>query len=294
MALLELKNVSKSYGKNNNRVEVLKNINLEIKENEFIAIVGYSGSGKTTLINILAGLDFPDSGKALYKGEAITEPNKERGIVFQNYSLLPWLTVSGNVMVGVKEMFPHLSRKQQQEQAYKYIEMVGLTPARNKLPAALSGGMRQRVSVARALALTPEVLLLDEPLSALDALTRSTLQDEFAEICEKEKKTILLITNDVDEAIILADRVIALTPGPGAQLGKDFKIDIPRPRNKVELNKSKDFIDLRNSITGYLVDLKIKDGSNNSEVKYKLPDLRPKKFLTLAQKVRTGFGNKAS
>lgn len=251
MSILSLKNLSKSYGDS----QILKNINLEVEDGEFIAIVGFSGSGKTTLMNILTGLDTPDSGEALYKGVPITEPSAERGLVFQSYSLMPWLTVNGNVALAVDSVHKDKSRSERAALVKKYVDMVGLSHAVDRRPAELSGGMRQRVSVARALAMQPEVLLLDEPLSALDALTRANLQDEIDAISQIEKKTIVLITNDVDEAILLADRIIPLNPGPNASFGPAFKVDIPRPRERAKMNDSKAFIDLRRDVTSYLMDV---------------------------------------
>ena len=273
-AILELRNVSKSFGQGANRVEVLKNINLTIEEGEFIAIVGFTGSGKSTLINLIAGLLHPDEGEILLKGKRITEPGPDRGVVFQNYSLLPWLTVYGNVEMAVKQVFPNLKAKEREAHVAKYIEMVNLTSALHKHPTALSGGMRQRVSVARALAMDPEILLLDEPLSALDALTRGSLQIEIERIWRESKKTVMMITNDVDEGILLADRVIPLTPGPRATLGNAFHIGFSRPRDKADLNADPDFKTERNAINRYLQEVGKHRSKNNGKV-YTLPGLAP-------------------
>lgn len=276
MSYLKLDNVSKGYTNEAIFTSVLKDISLEVEEGEFVAIVGFTGSGKTTLISLIAGLIKADKGSVSLKSKEIVEPGPDRGVVFQNYSLLPWLTVMGNILVAVKEVFPKLSKKQRKEHCLKYIEMVGLSPAVNKYPSELSGGMRQRVSVARALAMDPYILLLDEPLSALDALTRGTLQDEIANIWEKDKKTVVLITNDVDEAILLADRIIPLTPGPNATLGTEFKVNIARPRDKKALNHNKEFIHLRNSITSYLTSFNKELRGDSSSEKYILPEVKPK------------------
>ncbi len=254
-SILSLQNVSKHYGESGHRAEVLKDVNLEVKEGEFIAIVGFSGSGKTTLMNILAGLESPDSGAALFRGQPITEPGQERGLVFQSYSLMPWLTVKGNISLAVDAVHASKSSSERADIVKKYIDMVGLSHAVDRRPAELSGGMRQRVAVARALAMQPEVLLLDEPLSALDALTRANLQDEIEAISQIEKKTIILITNDVDEAILLADRIIPLNPGPNATFGPDFKVNIPRPRDRTAMNESTAFMKLRASVTDYLMNV---------------------------------------
>ena len=254
MTILEISGLSKSFGEGADRTEVLSNINLKVKEGEFIAIVGFSGSGKTTLISLLAGLIEPDLGGVIFKGTEIDGPGPERGVVFQSYSLMPWMTVAGNVGLAVDSVFRKMPRAERARIVDTYIDMVGLSHARDRKPAELSGGMRQRVAVARALAMRPEVLLLDEPLSALDALTRAKLQDEFADICQKEKKTIILITNDVDEAILLADRIIPLDPGPSATLGPEFRVNIARPRDRADMNSDEDFIRLRADITSYLME----------------------------------------
>lgn len=253
MAFLELKNVSKGYGLGAKRAEVLHGINLDITEGEFVAIVGYSGAGKTTLMSLIAGLQHPDTGTVTLRGEEVKEPSPDRAIVFQNYSLLPWLSVYENVALAVDEVFPAWPKEKRQEHILKYISMVNLTPAREKKPRELSGGMRQRVSVARALAMNPRILLLDEPLSALDALTRATLQDEIERIWESDRKTVVLITNDVDEGILLADRIIPLSAGPRATLGPEVKVDIERPRNRKELNHDPRFKAIRKEVIGYLL-----------------------------------------
>ena len=253
MAFLELNNVSKGYGFGARRAEVLQDINLSIPEGEFVAIVGYSGSGKTTLMSLIAGLQRPDTGSVTLRGEEVMEPSPDRAIVFQNYSLLPWLTVFENIALAVDQVFPDWSADKRREHIEKYISMVNLTPAKEKKPRELSGGMRQRVSVARALAMNPRILLLDEPLSALDALTRATLQDEIERIWESDRKTVVLITNDVDEGILLADRIIPLSAGPSATLGPSVKVDIERPRDRKALNHDARFKEIRKEVIGYLL-----------------------------------------
>ncbi len=255
MPILELKNVCKSYTADGRVTEVLHNVNLSIEEGEFVAIVGFSGSGKTTLINSIAGLITPDSGEMLLKGKPITGASHDRGLVFQSYSLFPWLTVRGNILMAVTAVFPQWSKQQQLEHVNKYIDMVSLSHAAERRPAELSGGMRQRVAVARALSMNPEILLLDEPLSALDALTRAKLQDEIESIWEQDKKTVILVTNDVDEALLLADRIIPLTVAPRATLTKEFKVDLPRPRDRKGVNHNEAYKKLRAEITQYLLDM---------------------------------------
>ncbi len=250
---LSLRGVSKSFGSGKGVREVLRDVNLDVKRGEFVAIVGYSGSGKTTLISLLAGLIRPDCGEVRLAGRLITEPGPDRGVVFQNYSLLPWLTVFENVQLAVRQIFADWPHQRQVEHVENHIRMVNLTPARNKRPGQLSGGMRQRVALARALAMSPEVLLLDEPLSALDALTRGTLQEEIERIWEQDQRTVVLITNHVDEALLLADRIVPLTPAPAATLGPSFAVDLPRPRDRKALNHARQFQEVRARVTNFLV-----------------------------------------
>src|SRR6267143_1943256 len=192
--------------------------------------------GALPLLKLIAGLLRPDSGTVKLNDLEITAPGPDRGVVFQNYSLLPWLTVFENIFLAVDQCFPNWAAIKKKRHVEHHIEMVNLTPARSKRPAELSGGMRQRVSVARALAMDPQILLLDEPLSALDALTRATLQDEIGRIWQHDQKTVVMITNDVDEGILLADRIIPLSAGPGATLGPSVKVDLPRPRDRKAVN----------------------------------------------------------
>ncbi len=253
MSFLHLRNVTKGFGSGARKTEVLRNVDLEVENGEFVAIVGYSGSGKTTLVSLLAGLLIPDSGTVTVDGRAVTRPGPERGIVFQNYSLLPWLTVYENVFLAVDQVFKDWSSEKKREHTERHIAMVNLKAARDRRPAQLSGGMRQRVSLARALAMDPGVLLLDEPLSALDALTRATLQDEIQNLWAKHHKTVVLITNDVDEGILLADRIIPMSAGPNATLGPSIAIDIERPRDRKALNHDPRFKEVRQRVISYLL-----------------------------------------
>lgn len=270
MSILKLKDVCQSFGTGLNATHVLKDINLDVKEGEFLVLLGFSGSGKTTLINLMAGLEKPSKGSVYFKDMEIVEPSPDRGVIFQSYSLMPWLTVNGNVGLAVDTVFPGLSKAERAAKVAHYVQMVGLSHAATRRPAELSGGMRQRVNVARALAMNPEMLLLDEPLSALDALTRANLADEIERIWESEKKTCVLITNDVDEALILADRIIALNPN--GTLGQEFSVTVPRPRNRTEMNTNDAFITLRSEVTKYLMEVGIEAKVEGS---ISLPNVTP-------------------
>jgi nitrate/nitrite transport system ATP-binding protein len=273
-AILELQNVGKGYGTGVHRTPVLRDINLRIEEGEFVAIVGYSGAGKTTLMSLIAGMLRPDAGTVTLRGNPVTEPGPDRALVFQNYSLLPWLSVTGNIALAVDKVFADWPAGKRREHVDKFIKMVGLAHARDRRPRELSGGMRQRVSVARALAMDPQILLLDEPLSALDALTRATLQDEISRIWQENRKTVVLITNDPDEGIYLADRIIPLSAGPNATLGPSIRIDIPRPRDRAALNHDAHFKSVRKQVIDFLLGA---GGRAKSEVTRRLvlPDIEP-------------------
>ncbi len=277
MSQLELRNAGKSYG----GPAVLKGINLTVEEGDFVSIIGFSGTGKTTLISLLAGLIMPDGGQVLMQGRPITGPDPERGIVFQNYSLLPWLTVAENIHLAVDQLHPDWSASQRAEHTAKYIAMVKLTPAAGKYPGELSGGMRQRVSVARALAMQPKVLLLDEPLSALDALTRAQLQDEISDIWLQQRTTVIWITNDPDEALLMADRVIPLIPGrgEGATLAAEIPVPLPRPRDRRNINHDPQFQALRRDLINVLLDAK-KQTANTLTRQVSLPDILPEDIMT--------------
>ncbi|WP_339950110.1 nitrate ABC transporter ATP-binding protein [uncultured Albimonas sp.] len=268
--ILEFKGVSKGYGEGLSRDEVLKSINLSVRDGEFLAILGFSGTGKTTLINLMAGLAAPDRGEVLFAGRPVTGPGPERGLVFQSYSLMPWLTVRGNVSLAVDAVHKGKSRAQRRDLVEKYVRMVGLGHAFDRRPAELSGGMRQRVAVARALAMQPQVLLLDEPLSALDALTRANLADEIEQISQVEKKTVVLITNDVDEAIILADRIVCLNPD--GTLGAQYEVALPRPRERAAMNHDAGFKALRARVTQHLMDVGVNAKSEETRI---LPKVTP-------------------
>jgi len=248
MAFLSLRGVRKGFDTARGRVAVLEDVNLEVEEGEFVCIVGCSGSGKSTLVSLIAGLLPADAGTLCLDGAPILGPGPERGIVFQNYSLLAWMTVFENIHLAVDAVSPGLTRAQKRQRTEELIATVNLTAAIHKRPHELSGGMRQRVAVARGLAMDPRLLLLDEPLSALDALTRATLQDELGRLWLQERKTVLMITNDVEEAILLADRIHPLSRGPGARLGAGIAVDIARPRQRRRLSLDPGYQAVRRAI----------------------------------------------
>ena len=275
---LELDGVAIGFGPEKTRTDILRDVNLEVGENEFVAIIGFSGSGKSTLVSLLAGLERPTEGEVRMEGVEVTRPGPRRGVMFQSYSLLPWLSVFGNIELAVKQVFPSFSSAEVRKHVDRYIEMVNLTDACDKAPHELSGGMRQRVSLARTLAMQPDVLLLDEPLSALDALTRAVLQDEILQIWEKEKKTVVLITNDVDEAILLADRIIPLTMGPEATLADAFPVDLERPRDRRTLTDQPAYQRLKAEITTNLVGLNTEARKLRSKTLVAMPEVKPRDF----------------
>jgi nitrate/nitrite transport system ATP-binding protein len=253
--VLALRGVAKGFGPAGRRTSVLADVHLELAPGEVVAIVGFSGSGKTTLLSLLAGLIEPDAGEVELDGRPAPPAGPDRSVVFQSYALLPWLTVLANVQLAVDAVRGELPRRARRERALELVRLVGLEAARAKRPGELSGGMRQRVAVARALALDPRILLLDEPLGALDALTRASLQDEMARLFERSGMSVVLVTNDVDEAILLADRIVPLSLGPGASLGPSFRVALPRPRERAHLNRDPAFVKLRNEVTTYLLEL---------------------------------------
>ena len=230
----------------------LKNMNLEIKKGEFISLIGHSGCGKSTLLNMMAGLDLPTEGIVTLEGQKIKEPGPERMVVFQNYSLLPWLTVRQNIALAVDEVMDGLPADERNQIIEQHINLVGLRNAVDKLPGQLSGGMRQRVAIARALAIRPKLLLLDEPFGALDALTRGNLQEQLMKICEEYQVTAVMVTHDVDEAVLLSDRIVMLTNGPGSKIGGILEVDIPRPRQRMEVVNHPSYYSLRSEIIYFL------------------------------------------
>jgi bicarbonate transport system ATP-binding protein len=252
-ALVTVAQVAKQFPlAGGNSYLALQGINLEIQRGEFISFIGHSGCGKSTLLNMIAGLDRPTQGQVWVEGRLVQQPGPDRMVVFQNYSLLPWLTVWENIALAVEEVLGHLPPAEQRQIIQHHIDLVGLTAAKHQLPAHLSGGMRQRVAIARALAIRPQVLLLDEPFGALDALTRGNLQEQLMRICEEHRVTTVMVTHDVDEAVFLSDRIVMLTNGPGAHIGNILTVDIPRPRRRMEVVKHPSYYSLRSEIIYFL------------------------------------------
>lgn len=235
------------------RLTVFENVNFRIGKGEFICVIGHSGCGKSTILNILAGLDDASEGALVVDGREIQGPSLDRGVIFQNHSLLPWLSALSNVSFAVKARWPKWSREAVHAHSLKYLEMVGLKGSEHRKPSQLSGGMRQRVGIARAFAIEPKLLLMDEPFGALDALTRGVIQDELLQIWERTQQTVFMITHDVDEAILLADRVFLMTNGPHARIAEAVTIDIPRPRNRKVIHEHPAYYAVRNHLVDFLV-----------------------------------------
>lgn len=234
-------------------------VDLEIKKNEIISIIGHSGCGKSTLLNIVAGLDMQSEGVIILKGKEITGPGPERAVVFQNHSLLPWLSVYQNIEMAVKKVMPELNPAELRQRVEKFVSMVNLDQAKDKLPAEISGGMKQRVGIARALSINPDVLLMDEPFGALDSLTRANLQEHLMRIQQSVQNTVIIITHDIDEAVLLSDRVVMMTNGPEATIGEILEVNLDRPRDRVELQHDPEYIRCREAILGFLYEKFAKD-----------------------------------
>ncbi len=252
---LTIKDVSKVYDNLKNPEQpfvILDGINLTINEGEFICLIGHSGCGKSTLLNMIAGFNGPTSGEVALEGARITEPGPDRMVVFQNYSLLPWLTATENIHLGVETVYAEKSADEHNTIVQEHLELVGLTEACNKRPGQLSGGMKQRVAIARALATRPKLLILDEPFGALDPITREELQEELLKIWQDHKITIIMITHDIDEALFLADRIVMMTNGPAATIGEDVHIPFSRPRNRARIMEDPKYYELRNFALEFL------------------------------------------
>ena len=252
---LTIKDVSKVYPNQKEPEKpfvILDDVNLTINEGEFICLIGHSGCGKSTLLNMIAGFNGPTSGEVALAGARITEPGPDRMVVFQNYSLLPWLTATENIHLGVETVYADKSAEEHDKIVQDHLELVGLTEACNKRPGQLSGGMKQRVAIARALATRPKLLILDEPFGALDPITREELQEELLKIWRKEKITVIMITHDIDEALFLADRIVMMTNGPAASIGEDVHVPFSRPRNRARIMEDPKYYELRNFALEFL------------------------------------------
>ncbi len=230
----------------------LKDINLDIYKNEVVAIIGHSGCGTSTILNIVAGLYEQSSGNIILDNKEITGPGPDRGVVFQNHSLLPWLSVFQNVEMAVKKVMPELSKKEREERVNKFLEYVNLMHCAQKYPGEISGGMKQRVGIARALAIRPKVLLMDEPFGALDSLTRANLQEHLGRIQQKLENTVIIITHDVDEAVLLSDRIVMMTNGPSATVGEVLEVNLPKPRIRLELQENPEYIRCKEAVLDFL------------------------------------------
>lgn len=249
---LRFENVSKVYPTAKGPYTVLTDVNFNVEAGEFICVIGHSGCGKSTLLNMVSGFSQPSSGSVTLKGQEITQPGPDRMVVFQNYALLPWLTVFDNVYLAVDQVFPQKSEAEKRSIVKDHLAMVGLTEASLKKPKQISGGMKQRVSIARALSIRPEVLILDEPFGALDAITKEELQEELLKIWQDHRCTVLMITHDIDEALFLCDRLVMMTNGPSATIGEVVNIPFPRPRDRAQIMEDPEYYNLRNYALDFL------------------------------------------
>lgn len=249
---LVIEEVSKVYPSKTGPQTVLDRVNLTVYEGEFICLIGHSGCGKSTLLNMVAGFNKPTEGEVRLQTKSITQPGPDRMMVFQNYSLLPWMSAFDNVYLGIDAVYPNKSKAEKTAIAKEHLAMVGLVEAADKKPRQLSGGMKQRVAIARALAIRPQVLILDEPFGALDAITKEELQEELLKIWTDHQVTVLMITHDIDEALFLADRLVMMTNGPAAKIGEVLNIPFPRPRNRARIMEDPEYYKLRNYVLDYL------------------------------------------
>jgi bicarbonate transport system ATP-binding protein/nitrate/nitrite transport system ATP-binding protein len=249
---LEIDQVTKVYPSAQGDFTVLNGIDLTVDEGEFICVIGHSGCGKSTLLNMVSGFSQPTTGEVRLKGERIVRPGPDRMVVFQNYALLPWKTAFENIYIAVNAVYSDKPKSEKVELVQKHLAMVGLEEAAQKKPGQLSGGMKQRVSIARALSICPEVLVLDEPFGALDAITREELQEELLKIWAERQVTVMMITHDIDEALFLADRIVMMTNGPAAKIGEIMKVPFPRPRNRSQMMEDPEYYTLRNQALDFL------------------------------------------
>jgi nitrate/nitrite transport system ATP-binding protein len=251
-AFLKIDRVSKVYPSASGPVTILDDISLEVQEGEFICVIGHSGCGKSTLLNMVSGFNTPTSGQVVLSNQVVTDPGPDRMMVFQNYCLLPWLSVYENVYLAVDAVHGQKSERQKKAMVHEHLQMVGLMEAKDKRPTQISGGMKQRVAIARALSIQPQVLILDEPFGALDAITKEELQDELLNIWQEHRVTVLMITHDIDEALYLCDRLVMMTNGPAARIGEILDIPFERPRDRSKIMESHKYIELRNTALDFL------------------------------------------
>ncbi len=249
---LVIDNVSKAYPTPNGPYVVLDGVNLIVREGEFVCVIGHSGCGKSTLLDMVSGFRKPTDGEIRLQTQRITAPGPDRMVVFQNYSLLPWMTAYDNIYLGVKSVFPDKPEAEKRAIVHDHLALVGLSDAADKKPRELSGGMKQRVCIARALALRPQVLILDEPFGALDPITREELQEELLKIWTDHQVTVLMITHDIDEALFLSDRIVMMTNGPAAHIGEILDVPFSRPRRRTALIENPEYYDLRNHALDFL------------------------------------------
>lgn len=263
---LELTGVQMAFDTPDGPFVALDNINLKISKGEFVSLIGHSGCGKSTVLNIVAGLLQASRGGCVLDGHEVNTPGPERAVVFQNHALMPWLTVYENVQLAVQQVFRKtMSRRERREWIMHNLALVNMEHAAHKRPGEISGGMAQRVGIARALAMKPSVLLMDEPFGALDALTRAHLQDALMEIQQDLNSTVIMITHDVDEAVLLSDRIIMMTNGPAANIGEELTIDLPRPRNRVTLADNPDYVHCRQAVLSFLYEKQTFPGKGKAE-----------------------------
>lgn len=267
---LKIDNLSKRYpikGKKGELVTIFEKVNFTMSKGEFVCIIGHSGCGKSSILNTLAGLDSPTDGSIKMNGKSISGPSLERGVIFQNHSLLPWLSAFANITMAISCKFKNMNKKEVEERAAHFLHMVGLHEDMHKKPSELSGGMKQRVGIARAFAIEPTLLLMDEPFGALDALTRGKIQDKLIEICDETHQTTFMITHDIDESILLSDKILLMSDGPNARVAEAVIVDIPKPRSRATIVKHPAYYAIRNYLIDFLVNRsgtingKLNDGS---------------------------------
>jgi len=281
MSFLQIQQLARRYpAARGGGTTIFENLSFSMEKGEFVCIVGHSGCGKTTILNVLAGLDSATEGVVVMDGREVAGPSLDRGVVFQGHALMPWLSVMSNIAFAVKSRWPDWGAAAVQVHCQKFIDLVGLTGAEHKKPAQLSGGMKQRVGIARAFSIQPKMLLLDEPFGALDALTRGTIQDELLKICASTRQTVFMITHDVDEAILLADKVMLMSNGPNACIAEVVENTLPKPRDRHEIHHDPQYYRIRNHLVDFLVNRSRLYQSGEMERPPVAPVVRPGLDLT--------------